>query len=101
MSDGIPLFENRATYRVPPPHPPPGHSETVQIHTQQDAMKAAWAGMQDLMANRAKRLAGAHEIHKFNRDAKELLDRLQVGHWGQGGREEAAGKGRRCGVVLR
>ena len=45
-------------------------------------MKAAWAGMQDLMANRAKRLAGAHEIHKFNRDAKELLDRLQVGHGG-------------------
>jgi len=52
----------------------------VQIHTQQDAMKAMWVGMQDLMANRAKRLAGAHEIHKFNRDAKELLDRLQVGH---------------------
>ena len=47
-------------------------------------MKAAWAGMQDLMANRAKRLAGAHEIHKFNRDAKELLDRLQVGQWGAG-----------------
>ena len=45
-------------------------------------MKAMWVGMQDLMANRAKRLAGAHEIHKFNRDAKELLDRLQVGHWG-------------------
>ena len=46
-------------------------------------MKAMWVGMQDLMANRAKRLAGAHEIHKFNRDTKELLDRLQVGHWGQ------------------
>ena len=45
-------------------------------------MKAMWVGMQDLMANRAKRLAGAHEIHKFNRDAKELLDRLQVGHGG-------------------
>ena len=41
-------------------------------------MKAAWASLQDLMTNRAKRLAGAHEIHKFNRDAKELLDRLQV-----------------------
>ena len=46
-------------------------------------MKAMWVGMQDLMANRAKRLAGAHEIHKFNRDTKELLDRLQVGHRGQ------------------
>jgi hypothetical protein len=54
-----------------------GHSETVLIHTHQDAMKAAWTTLQDQMTNRAKRLAGAHEIHKFNRDAKELLDRLQ------------------------
>ena len=34
--------------------------------------------LQDLIQSRTKRLAGAHEIHKFNRDAKEILGRIQV-----------------------
>lgn len=34
--------------------------------------------LQDLIQSRTKRLAGAYEIHKFNRDAKEILGRIQV-----------------------
>ena len=34
--------------------------------------------LQDLMRLRAKRLEGAHELHKFNRDARELLARIEV-----------------------
>ena len=40
--------------------------------------RAGWTLLQDLILSRSKKLSGAYEIHKFNRDAKEILGRLQV-----------------------
>ena len=40
--------------------------------------RAGWNLLQDLIQSRNKKLAGAYEIHKFNRDAKEILGRVQV-----------------------
>lgn len=38
--------------------------------------RAGWNLLQDLMHARKKKLAAAHEIHKFNRDAKEVKGRV-------------------------
>ena len=40
--------------------------------------RAGWNLLQDLIQSRTKKLSGAYEIHKFNRDAKEILGRVKV-----------------------
>ncbi len=40
--------------------------------------RTGWNLLQDLIQARTKKLAGAYEIHKFNRDAKEILTRIKV-----------------------
>jgi hypothetical protein len=40
--------------------------------------RTGWNLLQDLIQARTKKLAGAYEIHKFNRDAKEILARIKV-----------------------
>jgi spectrin beta len=54
-----------------------GHSDTVMIKDKQDQMRAGFNLLQDQIATRSKKLAGAHEIHKYKRDAGELLGRIQ------------------------
>ena len=76
-----------------------GHSDTVLIKEKQDIMKyveptlmhstvecamllypcrSRWTALQEMIQSRNKKLSGAYEIHKFNRDAKELLGRVKV-----------------------
>ena len=40
--------------------------------------RTGWNLLQDLIQARTKKLAGAYEIHKFSRDAKEILTRIKV-----------------------
>ena len=40
--------------------------------------RTGWNTLQDMIQTRTKRLAGAYEIHKFSRDAKDLLARIHV-----------------------
>lgn len=37
-----------------------------------------WVTLQDVLQSRAKKLSGAAEVHKFNRDAKDILSRIKV-----------------------
>ena len=73
-----------------------GHSDTVLIKEKQDQMRyiiamfmlfdvvlyrEGWNTLQDALQTRAKKLAEASEIHKFNRDAKEILGRIKVNYY--------------------
>lgn len=40
--------------------------------------RSGWNQLQELIQSRQKKLEGAHEIHKFSRDAREILGRLKV-----------------------
>lgn len=51
---------------------------SLQVFVVTCLCRARWTLLQDLILSRSKKLSGAYEIHKFNRDAKELLGRLQV-----------------------
>lgn len=53
-----------------------GHSDTVMIKEKQDQMREGWNTLQDAIHGRGKKLAGAYEVHKFNRDANEILRRI-------------------------
>jgi spectrin beta len=54
-----------------------GHSDTVLIKEKQDTMRSGWNKLQEMIQLRHTKLAGAHEIHRFNRDAREILGRLK------------------------
>eukprot|EP00118_Oscarella_pearsei_P018140 m.184464 g.184464 ORF g.184464 m.184464 type:complete len:3710 (+) comp39319_c1_seq2:34-11163(+) len=54
-----------------------GHSQTVLVKEKQDEVKAGWNTLQGMIATRTKKLAGAGEIHKFRRDAGEVMGRIQ------------------------
>ena len=43
-----------------------------------DIARTGWNFLQDLIQARTKKLSGAYEIHKFSRDAKEILTRIKV-----------------------
>ena len=40
--------------------------------------REGWTKLQDTINARSRKLAGAYEIHKFNRDAKEIFGRVKV-----------------------
>lgn len=40
--------------------------------------REGWTKLQDTIQARSRKLGGAYEIHKFNRDAKEIFGRVKV-----------------------
>ena len=52
-----------------------GHPESELIESRQEAVEQNWEDLTTLANEREEKLAGAHEIQKFNRSDKELRSR--------------------------
>ncbi len=71
---GSTLHIHCSTTILPPfPSSPPTTSNTTHPRT-------GWNLLQDLIQSRTKKLTGAYEIHKFNRDAREILAKIKVSY---------------------
>jgi spectrin beta len=49
-----------------------------EIVERQEQLRAAWSLLLDYIETRERKLTAAEEIHRFNRDAAEMLGRIQV-----------------------
>ena len=54
-----------------------GPAFAAQVVRRQEELRTAWSLLLDYIETREKKLAAAEEIHRFNRDAAELLARIQ------------------------
>ena len=50
-----------------------GHPDSELIQKRQEAVNDSWAELKILARHREERLAGAHEIQKFNRSVTEIV----------------------------
>jgi spectrin alpha len=53
-----------------------GHSDSAIIQARREELNSNWLKLQQVAAARSKSLAGAHEVHLFNRDVTETVSRF-------------------------
>ncbi|XP_074389833.1 spectrin beta chain, non-erythrocytic 2 [Zonotrichia albicollis] len=55
-----------------------GHPERAAVAQWQAGLNEAWAELLELVATRAQELAAAHDLQRFRRDARQVLEQLRA-----------------------